>query len=73
MRVGLRDQGSGPVSSAALVSFYMAYRACLRARLAILHTRELEPAAWGKWQALAGDYLQRAAGYGARLGASGFK
>lgn len=59
--------------SAALVSFYMAYRACLRARLAILHVRELETAAWGKWQALAGDYLQRAAGYSARLGASGFK
>ncbi len=59
--------------SAALISFYMAYRACLRARLAILHVRELEKAAWGKWQALADDYLHLAAGYSARLGASGFE
>jgi aminoglycoside phosphotransferase family enzyme len=57
----------------SLVSFYCAYRACLRARLALLHLRDLEPAAWGKWRALAGDYLRLAAGYSARLDASGFK
>ncbi len=43
-----------------LLHFYAAYRACLRARLAILHTRELAPAAWAHWQALATDYLRLA-------------
>jgi aminoglycoside phosphotransferase family enzyme len=43
-----------------LLHFYAAYRACLRARLAILHTKELAPAAWPRWQALAADYLRLA-------------
>jgi aminoglycoside phosphotransferase family enzyme len=41
----------------ALTEFYMAYRACVRARLAILHTRELAPAAWARWQQVATEYL----------------
>lgn len=43
-----------------LLHFYTAYRACLRARLAILHTHELAPATWPRWQALATDYLRLA-------------
>lgn len=43
-----------------LLHFYAAYRASLRARLAILHTRELPPAAWARWQTLATDYLRLA-------------
>ncbi len=43
-----------------LLHFYAAYRACLRARLAILHTQELAPAGWQRWQSLATDYLQLA-------------
>jgi uncharacterized protein len=44
----------------ALKHFYAAYRACVRARLAILHTRELARPAWAHWQVLAGDYLRLA-------------
>lgn len=51
----------------ALRNFYAAYRACLRARLAISHTRELPPAAWPRWQALATGYLQLARRHVARL------
>lgn len=47
----------------ALLRFYMSYRACLRARLAILHTRELERADWPKWEKLAESYLNLAARY----------
>ncbi len=43
-----------------LLHFHATYRACLRARLAILHTQELAPAAWAHWQALATDYLRLA-------------
>ncbi len=51
-----------------LLHFYAAYRAGLRARLAILHTRELAPAAWPRWQALATDYLQLARRHVAWIG-----
>jgi uncharacterized protein len=44
----------------ALKEFYMAYRAAVRARLAILHTRELPSAAWPPWQRRAAQYLQLA-------------
>ena len=46
-----------------LILFYKAHRACLRARLAILHTHELAPAAWAPWRERALAYLSRAAGY----------
>ena len=46
-----------------LVDFYKATRACLRAKLAIWHTRELEQPQWGKWRDLAIEYLRLAAGY----------
>jgi aminoglycoside phosphotransferase family enzyme len=50
-----------------LVDFYKASRACLRAKLAIWHTRELEEPQWGKWRDLAMEYLRLAAGYAQRL------
>lgn len=46
-----------------LVHFYKAYRACLRARLAIWHTHELEREDWPKWRDRANDYLRLAASY----------
>jgi aminoglycoside phosphotransferase family enzyme len=54
---------TGDDPPAALIAFYKAVRACLRARLAILHVNELPREAWGKWRALATDYLERAQGY----------
>lgn len=51
-----------------LLHFYAAYRACLRARLAILHTKELAPDAWRHWQALATDYLRLARRHVAWIG-----
>lgn len=52
---------------APLVSFYMSYRAGLRARFAIAHLRELDPKEWPKWRDSAVDYLYRAEGYCAHL------
>ncbi len=46
-----------------LVYFYKSYRACVRARLAILHVRELEKVAWPKWQHRAERYLLLAQRY----------
>jgi aminoglycoside phosphotransferase family enzyme len=51
------------VPPASLLRFYMAYRACLRARLAILHTRECVPAARRYWRELASGYLRLAQQY----------
>lgn len=48
---------------AVLIRFYMAYRACLRARLAILHTRECAPAARRFWRERASGYLRLAQQY----------
>jgi aminoglycoside phosphotransferase family enzyme len=50
-----QDRPPGP-----LVHFYKAYRACLRARLAIWHTHELEKSHWPKWRDLANAYLRLA-------------
>jgi aminoglycoside phosphotransferase family enzyme len=50
-----------------LQNFYKAYRACLRARLAIWHTRELEKQDWPKWQDRAREYLLLAETYCAQL------
>lgn len=49
--------------SPRLIHFYKSYRACVRARLAILHVRELERAAWPKWQHRAERYLLLAESY----------
>jgi aminoglycoside phosphotransferase family enzyme len=61
------EETTGDRPPPPLVSFYKAYRACLRAKLAIWHTRELPPPQWRKWRALAADYLALAAGYARRL------
>jgi aminoglycoside phosphotransferase family enzyme len=50
-----------------LVNFYKAYRACLRAKLAIWHTRELAKPAWPKWCELASHYLGLARKYSQRI------
>jgi aminoglycoside phosphotransferase family enzyme len=60
-------QTAGDQPPPALLHFYMSYRACLRARLAILHTRELPRAAWDKWRAGAADYLRLAAAHAERI------
>lgn len=51
----------------ALVAFYKAYRATLRAKLAIWHVRELPRAEWPKWQSRAGEYVALAEKYAASL------
>ena len=53
--------------AAGLVYFYKMFRACLRARFAIGHVRELEKQDWPKWQHSAGEYLHLAEGYRERL------
>lgn len=54
---------SGDHPPLRLLKFYRVYRACLRARLSIWHTRELEPTQWPKWQARAREYLRLAQEY----------
>lgn len=49
-----------------LINFYKSYRACLRAKLAIWHIRELDPSAWPPWRDRANNYLFMAEQY-ARL------
>lgn len=46
-----------------LVHFYKAHRACVRARLAIWHLRDLGPDTWPRWRAIAEGYLRLAQGY----------
>jgi len=58
---------TGDRPAPALLNFYMSYRASLRARLAILHVRELRRADSGKWRVLAADYLRLAAVHAARI------
>lgn len=58
---------TGDAPPKALLDFYMAHRACIRARLAALHTVDAPPATWPKWNAAAAVYLELAAGYGDRL------
>jgi uncharacterized protein len=50
-----------------LAHFYRSYRACLRARLAIWHTHELEESHWPKWRDLANDYLGLAGSHSQQL------
>ncbi len=65
LRIYRRVTGDNPPPS--LVHFYKAARACLRAKLAIWHTRELEEPQWAKWRDLATQYLRLATGYAQRL------
>jgi aminoglycoside phosphotransferase family enzyme len=50
-----------------LVYFYKAYRACLRARLAIWHLRDLEKSIWSRWRTAAMEYLRLAESYSGKL------
>ncbi len=52
---------------ARLISFYKAYRACIRARLAVWHTRDGEKQDWPKWQDRAIEYLRLVETYSAQL------
>jgi len=67
---GAYAEATGDRAPPALLHFYMSYRASLRARLAILHTRELPRAAWDKWCTLAADYLRLAVEHAERIEAS---
>ena len=58
---------TGDYPSPQLIYFYKAHRACLRARLAIWHLRDLEPGVWPRWRATAGEYLRLAESYGGKL------
>ncbi len=55
---GAYVRATGDAPPQTLVSFYMAHRACLRARLAALHTVDAPPSRWPHWLAVAADYLR---------------
>ena len=65
LREYLVESGDDPPP--AVTQFYMAHRACVRARLAILHLRELAPPAWPRWQRVANAYLELAERYALTL------
>ncbi len=52
---------------ARLVNFYKTWRACLRARLAIWHTHDVDAAEWPKWRRRAAVYLRLAEHYSQAL------
>jgi aminoglycoside phosphotransferase family enzyme len=58
---------TGDAPPQTLVSFYMAHRACLRARLAALHTVDAPPSRWPQWLTVAADYLRIATDHSERL------
>lgn len=53
---------------AKLIDFYKAYRALLRAKLAILHLRDAQVDEPGKWRPRTLEYLKLAESYAGRLG-----
>jgi len=59
-------RASGDAPAPGLVGFYKAYRACLRARIAIWHIVDHEIRDTGKWRARAMDYLALAARHAER-------
>jgi aminoglycoside phosphotransferase family enzyme/predicted kinase len=56
-------RSSGDHPSQQLLSFYQIYRACVRAKVAALRARQLDPAGRSKSLALAARYLNLADGY----------
>ena len=58
---------SGDAPPAALLDFYLAHRACVRARLAALHINDAPRSRWPRWLVLAAEYLGIAASYCDRL------
>jgi aminoglycoside phosphotransferase family enzyme len=65
--LGAYRRFTGDYPPPQLVWFYKAHRACLRARLAIWHLRDLPRPSWDRWRTLAVDYLRLAAAHAARL------
>lgn len=59
--------GTGDDPPRALPEFYKAHRACIRARLAVLHTLELARPNWDRWLNTAVEYLFMADAYCRRL------
>lgn len=57
------ERTTGDAAPAELKRFYAAHRACIRARLAVLHTTDLPRAAWPKWVDAAREYLRLAQRY----------
>ena len=53
----------GDRPSEALVNFYKSFRACLRAKIAVWHTRESREANTSRWRGLAVRYLALSAQY----------
>jgi len=51
----------------ALVYFYKAHRACVRARLAIWHLHDSAQSAWPRWRAVAGEYLRLSESYSGKF------
>jgi aminoglycoside phosphotransferase family enzyme len=62
-------QRSGDSPPAPLIDFYKARRASLRARLSILHTREVDGTLRARWIAKARGYLAMANSYAIRMNA----
>lgn len=56
------SQRSGDAPSPDLIAFYRAYRACLRARLSLVHIIEHDQRKPEKWLPLARQYIELAAG-----------
>jgi aminoglycoside phosphotransferase family enzyme len=64
---GVYHRVTGDYPPPRLVYFYKAHRACVRARLAIWHLRDLEKSIWPRWRAVAEEYLRRAESYCAKF------
>jgi aminoglycoside phosphotransferase family enzyme len=61
--LGAYRRFTGDYPPPRLIWFYKAHRACLRARLAIWHLRDVERSSWSRWRAVAGEYLRLAEKY----------
>ena len=64
---GVYHRITGDHPSPTLVYFYKTHRACVRARLAIWHLRDLERGAWPRWRAVAKEYLRFAESYSGKF------
>ncbi len=60
-------EASGDAPPEDLIGFYKAFRACLRAKIAVWHIADHEVRDTEKWRRRAGAYLQLAESYAARL------
>jgi aminoglycoside phosphotransferase family enzyme len=58
---------TGDYPPPVLVNFYKAYRACVRARLAIWHVHDAAESTWPRWRAVATEYLRLAESYAGKF------